>query len=363
MENPSTLTDDTQLNRGALKRAENIFKLFGDIHNHIYANEGLSPQGAFLEVLNILFLKIEDEKNPKGSSNFYITEAELAQINAQQGARFDARMKRLFEAAKQTYRDVFDENDQIRLKASTLAFVVNRLQGLNLSGSERDVKGIAFQKFVFSSQRGDRGQFFTPEPIIKLCVEFLAPTPEETILDPACGTSGFLVEAMRYVWREHFGWIEDPDERWCLEREYAAKNLKGVEISPLIAKVSKMRMILEGDGYSGIINANSLSSWSLLNKEFSVQAGISESRNHFDVILTNPPFGSQGRITDKNLLKDYLLARKWEEVDGTLQPSSALQAGQVPEILFIERCFDLLKGGGRLANSFLPASIQLRLSA
>ena len=349
MENTSILTDDPQLQRVSLKRAENIFKLFGDIHNHIYANEGLSPQGAFLEVLNILFLKIEDEKNPKGSSNFYITEAELALINAQQGARFDARMKRLFEAAKRTYRDVFDEHDRIRLKASTLAFVVNRLQGLNLSGSERDIKGIAFQKFVFSSQRGDRGQFFTPEPIIKLCVEFLAPAPEEIVLDPACGTSGFLVEAMKYVWREHFGWIEDSDERRCREKEYAAKNLKGVEISPLVAKVSKMRMILEGDGYAGIINADSLSNWTQLNEAFSAQAGIKECRHHFDYILTNPPFGSQGRITRQDLLKDYLLARKWEKEDGKLRASSKLQAGQVPEILFIERCFDLLKDGGRLA--------------
>ena len=349
MENPSLPTDAPRLNRGALARAESIFKLFGDIHNHIYANEGLSPQAAFLEVLNILFLKIEDEKNPRASVNFYITEAELAEVNAHEGALFYARMKGLFEAAKRTYAEVFDEGDRVRLKASTLAYVVNRLQSLKLSGSERDVPGIAFQKFVFSSQRGDRGQFFTPEPIIKLCVEFLAPAPDETILDPACGTGGFLVEAMKYVWREHFGWIEDAHERRRLEKEYAERGVLGAEISSLVAKVSKMRMILEGDGYAGIIHANSLSAWASLNEAFKAGAGIEECRNRFDCILTNPPFGSQGRITDQSLLKDYLLARKWEKVNGELQPSSTLQVGQVPEILFIERCFDLLKDGGRLA--------------
>jgi type I restriction enzyme M protein len=349
MQNPSLLTDNTRLNGRAPISAENIFKLFGDIHNHIYANEGLSPQGAFLEVLNILFLKIEDEKNPRASSNFYITEAELAEINARQGALFYARMRELFEAAKRTYAEVFDEGDHVRLKASTLAYVVNRLQSLDLSGSERDVPGIAFQKFVFSSQRGDRGQFFTPEPIIKLCVEFLAPASGETILDPACGTGGFLVEAMKYVWREHCGWIEDADERRRLEKEYAQRCVWGAEISSLVAKVSKMRMILEGDADAGIIKTDSLSAWASLNEAFATQAGIKECRHRFDVILTNPPFGSQGRITRQELLKDYLLARKWEKVEGKLQPISKLQAGQVPEILFIERCFDLLKDGGRLA--------------
>jgi type I restriction enzyme M protein len=349
MENPFPFTETARINEGARQRAENIFKLFGEIHNHIYANEGLSAQGAFLEFLNILFLKIEDEKNSGEPSDFYVTEAELAGINSHQGSRFYSRMKRLFESAKRTYHEVFDQDERVRLKASTLAYVVNKLQPLNLSTLERDVKGIAFQKFVFSSQRGDRGQFFTPEPIIKLCVEFLAPTPEEIVLDPACGTGGFLVEAMKYVWREHFGWVEDADERRRLEREYAARHVKGVEINSLVAKVSKMRMILEGDGYAGIINADSLSDWTRLNEAFSVQAGINECHHHFDVILTNPPFGAHGRITDKNLLKDYLLARKWEKIDGRLRSSSKLQAGQIPEILFVERCFDLLKDGGRLA--------------
>jgi type I restriction enzyme M protein len=331
------------------KIAENIFKLFGDIHNHIYANEGLAPQGAFQEVLNILFLKIEDERCPRDPSDFYITESELAGINAQQGARFCARMRRLFEAAKRSYPEVFDRNERISLKASTLAYVVHRLQSLNLSGSERDVKGIAFQKFVFSNQRGDRGQFFTPEAVIRLCVEFLAPTPEETVLDPACGTGGFLIEALKYTRREYFQGIEENDERRRPERACAARQAQGVEINRLVAKVSRMRMILEGDGRGGIINTDSLSSWTLLNKEFSAQAGVKECRNRFDVILTNPPFGSQGRIADEKLLKDYLLARKWEKVDGRLRPRSTFQTGQVPEILFIERCFDLLKEGGRLA--------------
>ena len=351
MENLSLLAGtQAQAHQGVPRSAENIFKLFGDIHNHIYANEGLSPQGAFLEVLNILFLKIEDEKNSGEPSRFYITANELAEINSAGGSRFWARIKRLFEAAKKDYREVFDQDDRVRLKAATLAYVVDKLQGINLSGSGRDVKGVAFQKFVFSSQRGDRGQFFTPEPIIKLCVEFLAPSPEETVLDPACGTGGFLVEAMKHVWREHFGRVEDcGGERRRREREYAASHLKGMEISRLVAKISKMRMILEGDAHAGIINTDSLANWMRLNEEFSARAGIDECRQYFDCILTNPPFGSQGRITDHVLLRDYLLARKWEKVDGHLRPTPRLQAGQVPEILFIERCFDLLKDGGRLA--------------
>jgi len=339
-----------QISKDGLKKAENLFKIFGDIHNHIYANDGLSSQEAFAEVLKLLFIKVEDERGEQKKSKFYVSENEQDDISNGRDSSFRARITELFDKAKKDYDDVFDESEKINLKTATLAFVVSRLQNLNLSKSERDVKGTAFQKFVYSHQRGERGQFFTPDPIIRLCVEFLSPQKNEKILDPACGTGGFLVEAMKYVWRTNFASIKDTKQRKEKEMEYAENHLFGIEINPLVAKVAKMRMILEDDGYSGIVNTNSLANLHAIQKEFSKSTNLKEIGSTFDVILTNPPFGSQGKIASESVLRDFSLGYKWlNDSRGKLVATNQLQNGQVPEILFIERCLELLKGGGRLA--------------
>lgn len=339
-----------QISKDELKKAENLFKIFGDIHNHIYANDGLSSQEAFAEVLKLLFIKIEDERGSEKKSKFYVSENEQDDISNGKDSSFRARITELFDKAKKDYDDVFDESEKINLKTATLAYVVSKLQNLNLSQSERDVKGTAFQKFVYSHQRGERGQFFTPDPIIRLCVEFLSPQKDEKILDPACGTGGFLVEAMKYVWRNNFANIKDEVQRKKKEMEYAENHLFGIEINPLVAKVAKMRMILEDDGYSGIVNSNSLSNLHSIQKEFSKSTKLKEVKDSFDVILTNPPFGSQGKVTSENVLRDFSLGYKWlYDSRGRRVTSNQLQNGQVPEILFIERCLELLKDKGRLA--------------
>ncbi|MFH2014090.1 MAG: N-6 DNA methylase [Patescibacteria group bacterium] len=339
-----------QISKDGLKKAENLFKVFGDIHNHIYANDGLSSQEAFAEVLKLLFVKVEDERGEEKKSKFYISPSEQEDISNGENNAFRTRIVELFDKAKKDYADVFDESEKINLKTATLAFVVGKLQNLNLSKSDRDVKGTAFQKFVYSHQRGERGQFFTPDAIIRLCVDFLAPQKDEKILDPACGTGGFLVEAMKYVWKNNFSNIKNIDERKKKELECAEKNLFGIEINSLVAKIAKMRMILEDDGYSGIVNTNSLSNIHAVEKEFSKDTYLKEIKGTFDIILTNPPFGSQGKVNTESVLRDFSLGYKWaKNYAEKLVATSQLQNGQVPEILFIERCLELLKDGGKLA--------------
>lgn len=349
MRNPSYITSQTSLFQDGGRKADNLFKVFGDIHNHIYANDGLSAQEAFSEVLKILFIKIEDEKKHKKSPGFYITQDEFKFIDKTQGREFEERILKLFDAAKREYTAVFQPDEKIQLKITTLAYIVKKLQTLDLSGSDRDVKGIAFQKFVYSQQRGERGQFFTPEPIVRLCVEFLAPKRSEKVLDLACGSGGFLIEAMRYVFEHDFSKVRDVQQRKARETEYAQRHLFGIEINSLVARVAKMRMILEDDGHSGIVNASSLSTIDDLRSEFEHSTNLKEIVGAFDIILTNPPFGSQGKITDERILRDFSLGYKWALDKGKLAQTGQLQGGQVPEILFIERCLELLKDGGKLA--------------
>lgn len=342
--------------RRELKEPIELSKLFNIIHNHIYANDGLSPQEAFNEVLKLLFIKIQDEKIASSEYvNFGISYDEYSQIMNGKDTPFKKRIEDLFEGAKKDFLDVFNKTESINLKDSTLAFVVGQLQNFNLSTSKRDVKGIAFQKFIYAHQRGSRGQFFTPDPIINLAVNILKPTSDDKILDPACGTAGFLVEAMKYVWKNDFsddktGQIDES------KKKFAQKNIRGIEINTTLARVSKMRMILEDDGYSGILSSDSLSDWETIDhvaKENDIDGSI--KKDSFDVILTNPPFGTRGKITNKNYLKRYKLGHKWKlnkNLDWEITDN--IDTGQVPDILFIERCIDLLNEGGRLAI-VLPA--------
>lgn len=333
-----------------LNEATELIKLFGIIHNYIYANDGLSSQEVFGEVLKILFIKIEDEKDATDKiAKFGISDGEYDAISEGKPNNFQKRINDLFEKVKKSYGDVFNENDRINLKTRTLAFVVGQLQNLDLRHSPRDVKGAAFQKFVYAHQRGERGQFFTPDPIVDLVVKFLDPKPDERILDPAVGTGGFIVATMKYVWEKYFSDIKNERDRRGAELDYAKKNIRGIEINPTLSKVAKMRMILEDDGYTGIFSENSLEDWPVIYAS-AREAGVSGEigKGAFDLIMTNPPFGSQGKIDDRSFLERFDLGWKWEEENGKFKRENQLQNGQVPDILFIERCLDFLRDGGRM---------------
>ena len=335
--------------RTELKEPFELSKTFSIIHNHIYANDGLSSQEAFNEVLKLLFIKIQDEKNKDGEYvKFGISEEEYSQVMSGKESTFNKRVQKLFDDTKNNFKDVFSQNESINLKKSTLAFVVGQLQNFNLSKSKRDVKGAAFQRFIYAHQRGSRGQFFTPDPIIELSIKILDPHSKEKVLDPACGTAGFLVETMKYVWKKEFSDIKDIERKTNLEKNYAIKNLRGIEINPTLSKVAKMRMILEDDGYTGIFTADSLGDIDILDKIAKENNNEYIKKGHFDFVLTNPPFGSQGRITNKSYLKKYDLGHKWI-FNGKWIKTNEVLDGQVPDILFIERCLELLKTNGRMA--------------
>jgi len=332
---------ETKLNLG---KSDKLLHLFEDIHNHMYANDGLSSQQSFEEMLKILFVKIFDEKKKNGSA-FYITPPELENIlGGKKSKDFSDRISKLEKDAADFFSDVIERNDEIKLKQSSLAYIVNKLQHINLSDSSRDVKGLAFQKFVYNKQRSDRGQFFTPEQVVDLCVRIIKPRRGEKILDPACGSAGFLSQAMKYVLKH-----SNVEETQSINK--IGDDIFGFEINKMAAKTAKMRMILDGDGSSNIIVTDSLSDWDNLNFDINKTCNIEDKtyEDYFDVILTNPPFGSQGKVTNKSSMEKFNLAHKWAQYGDTLHKTDILHNGQVPDILFIERCLDLLKYGGRMA--------------
>lgn len=331
---------------------------FQRCHNYIAGNQGLQKPEAFWELLKLIFCKIEDERSSEIS--FYTTSPERQGLNGH--LKVKARTEKLFADVRKKYSSIFKANEVIELEPRVLSYIVSQLQPWSLLDSDIDVKGKAYEEIVGSNLRGDRGEFFTPRNVCRMAVEMLDPGPDDVVADPACGTGGFLTIAMNHViaklrageeakWRKP----EKPTERELLElhrkiQNYADKCIIGIDINPNLVKASKMNMVMNNDGSGGLYQANSLArpvTWTEALRDRDVMDAA-------DLVFTNPPFGSKIPVDDPTILEQYELAHVWDydedEDRYAMREPRQLQKSQPPEILFLERCVQLLKPGtGRLA--------------
>ncbi len=321
-----------QLQSFPVQQEDNLLKLFEDIHNYIYANDGLSPQQTLDEFLKILFIKIYDENH--NINTFYITTDEFSSL---ENSTFIDRINYLFSKTILQYSEIFDSHEKIKLSNRALQYSVNKLQGINLSSSSTDANGLAFQKMLTRHEKEGRGQYFTPTPVVDFCVKFINPQPGETIIDPCCGSGGFLYTAFLHLLA---------NKNKIDKGTFINKYFFGNDISKSIARIAKMKFLLEANTKSNIHCTNSLEDLDHLNL---ILRGASDQKEGFDVLLTNPPFGTAGKITDKSLLSKYQLGYKWTNIDDSYFPTDTISKGQPAEILFVERCLDLLREGGRMA--------------
>lgn len=328
-----------------LKKTHNLKSVFGSIRNYLAANNtGITLDSEFVvQIINLIFCKIYDERFTRANDivNFRAGIDEPKQDIA-------IRVKRIFDSVKNKYPDVFTKSDSISLTDSSIAYIVGELQQYCLIDSERDVIADAFEIFISPSLRGGQGQFFTPRNVVKLLVSLTNPTRNDKIIDPACGSGGFLIESLRYVWAqvklegEDLGWPER--EIFADQQEVAIKNFRGIDKESFLSKTTKAYMAILGDGRGGIFCENSLESPS--NWGSKTQNSI--QLHSFDVVLTNPPYGSKLKIDDRSILSHYDLGSRWKSKDGTYYKTSSQLEYQTPQVLFIERCLDLLKPNGRL---------------
>lgn len=373
--------------RSSLKRADgdNLLFVFKACHNHIYANDGLQKSDAFFELLKVIFCKIEDERNFPNDLNFYITSEERENPDGRQVAA--GRIEGIFKNVKQKFSRIFDKNDEINLDLRSFAWIISELQGYSLLNTNIDVKGKAYEEIVGANLRGDKGQFFTPRNIMKMAIEMINPKAGEKVLDPSCGTGGFLVNSMIHVISsleeemikqtgKSKNEFSDEDKRLLQNTisEIAAKNYFGFDIAPELVKATKMNMVMNNDGSGNILRTNSLLPPQEWDEDFRstllIALGVDKKEvkkiklNHnqiefFDIIVSNPPFGSKIPIKDANILKQYDIAHIWDKPkkgETHWTKTSKLQSSVPPEQLFIERCLQLLKPGGRMAI-VLPDSI------
>lgn len=394
------------LNQTKAFTRDEFSRLLYKCHNIIRNNDKLSPEAAFDEISKILFIKIRYERDNNlgqifSKERFAQNKQKYEELNEEMGVK-DAKpfYQNLFEKTKQDFKEdnLFDPNDTIRIRETSFEKIVEELQIYNLSHTSDDVKGIAFEKFLGRTFRGELGQFFTPRTIVEFMIAALDPQEGEYVCDPCCGSGGFLIRAFEYVREQIEDELEErkeeikaqliPDNYDDLKAKdqetidakvsdaFAKMNYEvdisnekgrlrslsfnciyGTDANPRMARTAKMNMIMHGDGHGGVHHHDGL-----LNIN-----GIWDGR--FDVILTNPPFGSRvdkdikiteaDKFTDETKIKAYIerygneYLNALKQVNDHIGESLLDQFGVgklsgLTEVLFIDRCINLLKPGGRL---------------
>ena len=296
-----------------------LIRVLEKCHDTLWQGGKFAPTQAFDELAKILFIKIRDEKKARRDGEPYDF-----QIKTRETSKSVAnRINRLYQEAKSQDPEVFTEN--IEIDENRLFSVVNHLQGISLNETDLDVKGVAFERFLGNFFKGEIGQFFTPREVVEFMVDMVTLHHEARILDPACGSGGFLLHAMDYIRKQASDYYnEESREHYLHWHDFAEKRLFGIEVNDSIARVAKMNMIIHDDGHSNVISNDALVDFDALynqHREF--------EKGKFDVILTNPPFGAVIKQTELPYLENYELGKG--------------KASQKTEILFLERCFDFLR--------------------
>jgi len=334
---------------------------FRRCHNYIHGNEGMPKDAAFWQFLYLLFAKMHDERlsrRMRRAPEFYALPSEPFTEDGRKAIR--KRIEALFAEVKATY-PLFSARDEITLSDRALAFIVGELAPYDLTGTDIDVKGMAYQELLGVNLRGDRGQYFTPHGAVELAVAILDPQENETVFDPACGTGGFLRETLRHLlnkWRdeEKTSGLPDTEEQLINHqdrlRAYAEKHLFGADFDPFLVRAAGMSIMTLTDGFGNIYNMDSLA----FPKGHLPGRAAAEERiplNSVDVLMTNPPFGTDIKIEDPDVLAQYSgpagVANTWVRNKETGIPEPVKPASSMsPEQLFIQRAVQWVKPGGRI---------------
>lgn len=247
------LDDVGQFIRKDLKITLNLRSVFKDIRNFIAANTtGVTRDETIAsEIINLLFCKIYDEINTAPDEILKFRHG----IN-EEPAKVAERIIKIFEGQiKSEYADVFSKNDTITLDAKTIAYVVGELQMYSITEAQRDIIGEAFEVFIGPALKGSQGQFFTPRNMVRAAVEIINPGPDDRILDPACGSGGFLIVALEHVWDKISAEAKKRGmgKPWIKKREdfVAQNNFRGIEKDSFLSKITKAYMAIVGDGRGG----------------------------------------------------------------------------------------------------------------
>jgi len=320
-----------------------LTKIFIQSHQALWGGGQRNPSVAFDELDKLIFCKIWDEKHPRKNGDPY----DFQIFRDEDPEDLLKRIKKIYAVGEKEAPEVF--KDGITLTAQETLTIVKYFQRINLNKTDLDSKGKAFETFMGSYFRGDFGQYFTPRPIVKFIVDSLPIMHKSRVLDTSCGSGGFLLYALdkvREQANEFYDPIKDEKDHYKYWHDFAEKNLFGIEINDQIARTAKMNMIIHDDGHTNVIASDGL----LSDTEMQVKSGNKEFKyNSFDFIITNPPFGSSIKQTEKAYLHQYNLGKKDEDWLATKSLKYGLRDSQSTEVLFLEQCHNFLIEHGYLA--------------
>ncbi len=317
------------IQKNQLKSIHDLKEEVQYLEDTVLANAGVS---AFEEIFKLIFAKLYDE--------FSKAEDETMEFRTTTASPQDQykRLNGLFKKATAEWSDIFSSSDKIELTPEALVSVASAFQTKKFFDADLDVIDAAFEYMINPEQKADKGQYFTPRPVVKMCVKMLNPTSDERVLDPACGPGGFLIHALHWVFEKY---LKPRFKNNVAKRkfDYANSRLFGIDFDYRLSRVAKAMMLIAGDGRSNVYRVNSLDPREWKNRTDGLVEAIQDGK--FDVIMTNPPFA--GKVAQPEILGSYDLAYKG---DHTKHKRSNKMTR---DVLFIERCLRFLKPGGRMA--------------
>jgi len=321
---------------------EELITAIQKCHQTLWGGGRLSPPTAFGELCKLIFVKISDEQKPRKNGEPYQFQLKTYEPSSSLAKRINT----LYDEQKNRDPEVFTES--IKVDDRVLRTVVSHLESINLNKTDLDVKGVAFEKFMDGFFKGDFGQYFTPRPIIEFAIKMLKVRHDDLVLDPSCGSGGFLLHALNTIREQAKEYYPDDREgsykHW---HDFAEKRLFGIEINDEIARVAKMNMIVHDDGHTNVISFDALDSLAEMAKR---NPGFKPNR--FDLILTNPPFGSTVSAVERPYLGTFTLGNAYDA-----KGRAKVRKNQSSEVLFIERIWEFLKPGTGRAAIVLPDGI------
>jgi len=322
--------------REELAPARDLVSDFRAAEQYILAHQG--GVDVFDELFKVIFAKIYDEKKnlkqPKSPSQFRAGVKEP-------GSTVKKRMDELFDGAKKLYSDVFQKKEEIVLNGQVLKWVVLLLQNYLLTETDMDVLGVGFETLVNPKMKGDKGQYFTPRPVVRAAVEMLQIDEEMRVVDPACGSGGFLIYSMERVWKKlNKEWASDLDAL-AEKLGFAQGKVFGVDYDDRLVRVAKAYMAIWGDGRAHIYSVPC----SIKSYEWKGEVAERIEDGTFDAVLTNPPFA--GDLSLLHIAHQFDLGKK----------NGKELSFQRKDILFLERVLKLAKVSSESEKSGLIAIV------
>ena len=321
--------------------------IFKRILKTLYSNTNISRREKLgSEMVRLIFTKIWDERyNQDNPPEFRVC------LNEDPNT-VKKRILHLFEQVREVLKEdgVFDHRETITLDSKSITWVVGQLQRYSLLKTGQDVVGDAFEVFAESKLVGEKGEFFTPREVVRTAVELVNPSPGQRILDPACGSGGFLIYAMEHIWEQmdRSPKYKNSPQLDQEKRDMARLCLYGIDKEIDLVKIAKAYMAIAGDGRSGIVQENTLHAANEFQGRAKELFTEGNEFRKFDIIFTNPPFGTKIKVL-KDEAAQFDLGYSWKNIGNGCYDKTNNAKDTDPQILFTERCLQMLRNGGILA--------------